>query len=260
MLTFNEFLLCEYISNPLIWFKDFINSSSDEKAEHIAHEVYENGDYFEEFIDEMGWEDYESFEDLSDTEVIEFGQWLLGNDHKIQDVLFDEELPSWWYMRDASIVKNSWLVHCSNSIPNIIHEGFQYGIEDYTKLGLTTRYSDDAKKRYKDEDFYLFSYTPLDFKKYGYGYRGLKYGDEFVVFRSSGVRVYHNSDDEYQTIFSAREARDFVPVFERNGNYVVEDKVSGKIIFENENPNKVVGWVIANFDQYKTKICQRYKN
>lgn len=259
MITFREFLLLEYISNPLIWFKNFINSDNDEKANHIAYEVYTNGGLFDEYIDEEGW-DKQEFDDLSEKEKTEFGQWLIDND-KLQDVLFDEELPSWWYMDNASVIKNTWLVHESNSIDDIIRNGFQYGIEDYTKLGLTTRYSDDAKKRHKDEDFYLFSYTSHDFDRYGKdGRRGLKYGDEFVVFRSSGVRVYHNSDDEYQTIFSAREARDFVPVFELYGDYVVNDVNSGRLIYKNENPTVVVNWIINNYEQYKNRICQREKN
>lgn len=265
MKSFKEFLV-EYITNPLIWFRDYINMDDAEKAYDARHMFY-SIDSIEEFLDEKEAED-EDFQrpegDIEDPSHLgdelekEYGEWLMsdGGD-RLADEYGHSEMPSWYFFSSARIIKNTWLIHVTRNLRDILYEGFKYGIEDFQRLGLTTYTSMQHKKQKHNSDFYSFSFTPSAFRYWDRE----KYGTEFVMFVSSGVEAYHNGDEEYQTLFIAREARHFVPVFNQGGDFVVVDKDDDeKIYFSSEKPQKVVEWVMNHFTQYRSRIVHREKN
>lgn len=253
MKNFKTFLT-EYISNPLIWFRDFLESSNYEKAEYMAREFGDH--YFDEYLEFNGLDPATEFNDEDTELMIAYGSYIMfqGYHHKH---IPEEEKPSWEYLSEPTIVRNSWLIHQTDHVRSILKEGFQYGLEDYTKLGLTSWFSLERKKRYKDEDIYLFSFTPSNFHKY---HKRNTYGKDLLMFTSSGVTCYHNGDEEYQTIFLADTARNFIPIWNTESNYIIENKVTGEVIFEDEDAEKCVDWVIKNFNQYKKKIVERETN
>jgi hypothetical protein len=172
------------------------------------------------------------------------------------------EYPSWYYLDAVDIVKNQWLVHGTDesNLNSLKSSGFIKGVDDYTKLGLTTWFKGDSG--IKSYPGYNFAYTVADFEKYGYTQQhGLTYGDAVVVFRASGLRCYHVGDREFQVIFNGRTATDIVPVFQEIGDgdwYILGKDKEGqqfpKMLYRNENLVEVTKWLDVNYAQYRKAI------
>jgi len=166
------------------------------------------------------------------------------------------DIPSWFYLHKPTLVKNQWLVHGTTSMDGkmMARRGFIKGIADPTKLGLTTWLQGK-----KIGEGYNFAYTPEDFAEYGVDGVELKYGDgTFLIFRASGIRCWHHSDEEFQVIFHGKTARDIVFVDEAMGTYTIHSK-DGKPLIQtnaiyNNDPNSIVDWVINNYEQYRKSI------
>jgi hypothetical protein len=187
------------------------------------------------------------------------GNRLYGGDY-IWDV-FDippEEKPSWKYLKAEEIVKNQWLVHGTDkkNLLDIKRQGFIKGVDDLTKLGLTTWFSgdDDMKSR----SGYNFAYTVDDFKRYGYNRYssdwGLTYGNALVVFRASGLRCWHKGDGEYQTIFNGKTATDICPVHRLDSGEWAIIGENNKKLYMNKDLVQVVNWLDNNYAQYRKAI------
>ena len=105
-------------------------------------------------------------------------------------------------MSKRVLPNDTWLVHFSDNVDDILEEGFTRGTDEYDidKLGLTTYRQDKFKT-----GGYNFAFLGSDwrnlrgaiFDNHGRG----KYGKDCVVFQSSGVEAYHYGDDERQIIF-----------------------------------------------------------
>jgi hypothetical protein len=166
------------------------------------------------------------------------------------------DIPSWFYLHEPTLLKNQWFVHGTTRMDGrmMARKGFIKGIEDPTKLGLTTWLQGK-----KIGEGYNFAYTPEDFAKYGVDGQALKYGDgTFLIFRASGIRCWHHSDEEFQVIFHGKTARDIVFVDElmetytihsKDGKPLVQTSVDGKF-----SPTDIVDWVMNNYDQYRKSI------
>ncbi len=153
---------------------------------------------------------------------------------------------------EATIVKNQWLIHFTDSAADIASEGFKYGTSDIDQLGLT-HHQDKSTKR----GSYAFAYKSSNFERYYKGRHGFRYGDEAVLFRASGVSAYHYGDQEEQVIFSTRTASDIIPIYNAGGEFYVGNAELGKNGREADHDNmfenvpQAVDWVIKNFRQYK---------
>jgi hypothetical protein len=165
-------------------------------------------------------------------------------------------IPSWFYLHEPTLVKNQWLVHGTTRMDGrmMARKGFIKGINDPTKLGLTTWLQGK-----KIGEGYNFAYTPEDFALFGVDGSELKYGDgTFLVFRASGIRCWHQEDDEFQVIFHGKTARDIVFVDDVMGTYTIHSK-KGKPLVQTSidgksSPVDLVNWVINNYDQYRRSI------
>jgi len=269
-------ILNEYITNDVIYLKDYFNMSDETKKQNLPYEYsYE----FNEFIDtevidfeypthsfigtdgeEPGdpYEEYEIAEWLYDNNkplFDEFANWLFKkiNDHDLS--IPDEDYPAWSFFDSPSVVKNQWLIHFTNNADDIEQQGFTKGVNDMTKLGLTTNLS-SFEKEYGG---YNFAYTINDFKKYaGRGYHlggGYKYGSEAVIFMASGIRLWHNSDEEYQTIFYGNTARNIIAVTPCDDfKWCIKSNKTGQRLFGTDDLEQIANWIIKNFEQYRKHL------
>lgn len=195
----------------------------------------------------------EEVEDCTEEQLAVFGAYCLKHiDYS------DTEMPAWCFMDYAGIVKNQWLIHLTNDAAGIASEGFKYGLEDFCQIAFTKF---RKPKLVDDPNFaYCFAYTLGDFRRYGHDRGSYKYGDEAVVFRGSGVRISHNGDSEYQTIFMAGSARDIVPIYKTsNGDYWISGGFGNKSVFEAKDIETCADWVEANFDQYRKTLRREGK-
>jgi len=150
--------------------------------------------------------------------------------------------------------RNTWLIHFSNDVDDIVRMGFKFGADDVSDLALTTHYSNETRKK---NPGYNFAFALQDRTDWKYASESQKYGKGAVIFQSSGVRMDHYGDSEVQTVFYGPNVKEFVYVtFNSNGEWCVISNV-GKKIYCNEDFEKVVYWVVNNYQQYKNKIVWR---
>lgn len=277
-----QHVLNEFITNDIVYLKDYFMMPKSGKIQYLPHEYYY---FFDDFLDET--ETYfeppkekrqSNYADEPEEEVnmfdenIELITWLEKNDeetyNKFAEYLFDKienhtlpindaEYPAWSYFEDnPQIIKNQWLIHFTNNADDVAIEGFKYGASDMEKLGLTTQLGEFDKKY----GGYNFAYTLNDFQKYGsssYGgwsKSGYKYGNEAVVFNASGIKLWHHGDEEPQVIFYGNTAKNIIPIISgEESKFAVYNK-NGRLLFENDDLTKVVKWIVNNYHQYKNVL------
>jgi hypothetical protein len=284
-------LLKEYVDTDVVRLQQYLNSTPEQMADEIAGMIgYKQiiDDYFIKnrglYPKEINWN--AGKETMSVTQLyantLALGKWdvLKQTDPVLygaivdwlMDKIYGEEqsfmsfmngfgiqpaqIPSWFYLHEPTLVKNQWLVHGTNRMDGrmMARKGFIKGIDDPTKLGLTTWLHGK-----KIGEGYNFAYTPKDFALYGVDGQALKYGDgTFLIFRASGIRCWHHADEEFQVIFHGKTARDIVfvdevmdtyTIYSKKGNPLVQTGTEGK-----NSPVDLVNWVIDNYDQYRRSI------
>jgi hypothetical protein len=254
-------ILNEYVTRDIVSLKDYFSMPKSSKMKYLPYDYYY---FFDDFLDETDtYFERPTDETYDDIDLI---YWLENNDsetyNKFAQYLFDKityhelpipdaEYPAWCFYDDKpEIIKNQWLIHFTDDAYGIAKNGFKYGVDDMTKLGLTTNLS-DFEKEYGG---YNFAYTLNDFKKYGkYSHRksGYKYGDEAVIFRASGIKVWHYGDEEPQVIFYGNTAKNIIPIISgENSNFGIYSK-NDRLLYENDDLPKVVEWIINNYQQYR---------
>jgi hypothetical protein len=208
---------------------------------------------FPNWIDEN--DDYEKVEYLREAspEVINsFGEWLfhIAENGNLENYgVIPTDIPSWFYMSYKSDFDDEVLIHFTGDAVTVAKEGFKYGVDDMARLGLTTNLTQEAKKY----GGYNFAYQLKDWVKYANGRNGLKYGNEAVLLRASGINVWHYTDKEPQAIFYGKTAYNLVPIREYNGSYYVANKKNQLIPIMDDNGEEIemdleqcVEWAIRN--------------
>jgi hypothetical protein len=269
-------ILNEYLINDEISLYHYLSSSKESRMESLPHEY----DYFfDDFLDEEEVdfnkptttrpglavdepdEEVEMFENN-----LELINWLEYNQPEIYkafaEYLYkkieygtlpipDEEYPSWvFYDNSPKIIKNQWLIHFTDNAESIAKEGFIYGIDDLTKLGLTTYFSD----YYRKYGGYNFAFLLSDFGNYKRSDKSYPYGRDAVIFNASGIRVWHRNDEQYQVIFKGSTATNIIPITKgENEIWGVYNK-SDRLLYENDDLRKVADWVVNNFSQYRKNL------
>lgn len=274
-------LLNEYVSNPVIALGEYLKQTDQQKAIEIADtaaagylfsfikdELYDNIDVADTAKLQKVQKVLQKYEQLESYELAELIEqknpklfkryvdyiWKLFDKDQLRDVYFDTGYPTWKYLTFERYVKNDWLIHFSDAAYQIWEDqSFKYGMDDYRNLGLTTYWGEGAKKF----GGYNFAFEVKDFERYGrdrYSYHrgGWKYGKEAVMFRASGVKGYHNGDQEPQVIFWGETAKDIV--FLQNlgdDDWGVKNSKLGRVIYKSQKLVDIVNWVMVNFKQYK---------
>lgn len=260
----------EIVSNPIIDLAKYLQSSDKDKGLELAYDVFPENIFhwidtkYPQLKDKISKFDLgsDAVEWLSHNDSQIFNQfveyvWDLSQKVDLYDYVHRPGYPSWNYMDFRGYVKNQWLIHFSDHAKDIWRDQtFKYGLDDYTELGLTTYYKDEAKQF----GGYNFAYDVGDFVRYArsrYHSRGWKYGKEAVMFRASGVKVWHWGDEEPQVIFVGRTARDIVYIQSTGeSDWGVMNERTGNYIFREDLP-QVVRWVIDNFNQYRSVLLPK---
>ena len=177
------------------------------------------------------------------------------------------------------IVHNEWMVHFSDYADKIAKEGFTKGNDYEGKLKSATY------QRGKTEGGYNYAYLASDVIG-GKGYKFLDYLKEretpFVMFKGNGYRFHHNQDEEDQVVLNniqkgtmvfvrrlydqwcvlssanpnwKNRTKDINPKSEdeRFAMYNPRNIIEG-ILYSDDDIDKVIKWVMNNFDQYHNKI------
>jgi hypothetical protein len=129
-----------------------------------------------------------------------------------QGILEDPQSPTYLFMDFERDVDNEWLIHGTNDAGSIEANGFTRGVWDFATLGLTTHFVDKVKTGGFNFAFYAASFHERDV---------LAYGKEAVVFRASGIEVYHHGDQQRQIIFLGDTATDIHSITYYSGSYYV---------------------------------------
>lgn len=177
------------------------------------------------------------------------------------------------------IVHDEWMVHFSDYADKIAKEGFTQGNDYDGKLKSATY------QRGKTEGGYNYAYLASDV----IGSKGSKFLDylkeretPFVMFKGNGYRFHHNQDEENQVVLNniQKDTMVFVRRFydqwcvlstanpnwknrtkdinprtedERFAMYNPRNIIEG-ILYSDDDMDKVIKWVMNNFDQYHNKI------
>lgn len=235
------------------YFKWASTASSCEKARDLA---YSCSYYIEEYIEKIYYR-YSEFENLlndcefdyEDESLIEmFCNMLEENnlcDHfvsEMQSIVDYYELPSWCTMDFNRVVKNEWCIHFGSDSENIAREGFTGGTPEIEHLAYTNA---GAQKSSAGYDFaFLINDRSVDYNEYG---------DEAVIFRTSGVEIYHYGDNQNQVVFWGPNVKSFIPIHQDNGDWVVYGK-NGQVLVRCGRPSEIALWATENLPQYRKQI------
>lgn len=162
--------------------------------------------------------------------------------------------PAWLTLTNPQQIPNQWLIHFSDESFWISSEGFKHAKPNINSLAYT-KWLDDATYTELEEEGYCFAYDVDDFANYykTFGDR-LKYGNEAVIFRASGIKLWHCGDLEYQVIFWGPNAKDFIYIENTDDGWCVKSTKSGRVLYKGETVPQVVEWATNNYDQYKNHI------
>jgi len=257
-----EEVLKEYLQNPVIYLKKYLNMSAREQKEDLANHnphlvlkwIEEERSYdttLSSKLDEEGYDVIEFLKDNLPEDYTDFLDWIYG---KLESREIESEAPPSWYILDyREDIKNQWLIHFSDNAKDVwMDQKFKYGLDDLYYVGYTTQHSIEAKKY----GGYNFAYALGDYLKYArssYRSKGWKYGKEAVIFRASGIKAWHHGDEEPQVIFWGPSTHDVVYIQELDGDWGVTNSKSGRVIYRGEFPD-VVKWIVTNFNQYKSAL------
>ena len=149
------------------------------------------------------------------------------------------------------IPRSTWLIHFTNEPFSIAKDGFTYGIDQMDRLGLTTHFTNSAKKY----GGYNFAFK-AESREALIAAAENKYGSDAVIFQNSGVEAWHYGDEETQIIFWGKDVspKDIFVITRSDEGWCVRSKINlrnGKTRLFTGNFKACVGWVIKNHDAYR---------
>lgn len=153
--------------------------------------------------------------------------------------------------RNQLIPRVTWLVHFSDEAENIARTGFTHGMDEMDRLGLTTYFTHDAKKR----GGYNFAFEATSRHAQNAAWNN-KYGLNAVLFQNSGVHCTHYGDEEDQVIFWGADVnpKRMIYLDRPEGVWQVRNVKTGNTLFTADRYLKVVEWVIKNEAQYRRSL------
>jgi hypothetical protein len=258
---YRAILRLSFISNPEIYLKDYLQLPESAKGRVLADRyqyafiAFLEDNYPDLITEEMKeaadaaelYSDDPRIESMPDTVFEDFYQDGIQKGLGYEDA----DAPSFLYMQFEGIVKNQWLIHFTSDAMQVANQGFTQGTPDLDQLGLTTYLSESYKS-----GGYNFAYLLDDYARYGkrHMYNEWKYGNEAVIFRASGIKVYHVGDQEPQVIFNGASATDIIPIRKvQDGQYAAgTDWDEHMPTFD--DLDGAVEWAIQNFAQYRSKL------
>ena len=168
----------------------------------------------------------------------DFGQHLAQED--------PVEAPTWSQLSFNKILPpGTWLLHKGDNY-DILKNGFTRGVDDITKLALTT---------YRNKTGPGFNFA---FPAFNGDYDEEKYGQHAFMFQSAAVLVTHYGDEEEQAIFwgpSVSPADIFSIDYDRHEEYPWRITTRrGNLLHAFETLSGAAEWVVANADAYRRSL------
>ena len=247
----NEYLDRDYNAPLYKYFKWAEKASDDELAKdlvyghpYLAKRYIENSSDIEEF--EGALEKYTD-DDWYDEDVIDWFVDVLRK-HNLCEVFIEYcrnrlayfEWPSWMVMSFVRVVKNEWCIHFGEDSYSIARNGFKYGTGDVEQLAYTSRSANG-------HEGYNFAF-PANYNRIN-----TDYGEEAVLFQTSGVEIYHEGDCEHQVVFWGPYAKNFIPIKQVYGEWYVYGN-KGQILYKSEDIDDIIRWAMNNKEQYRKQI------
>ena len=249
-----EGLIAESYNNALQPFIRYLNAGIDpHDFGHLLNDFFED----EGIESPEGFDEDEPFEFPSSKEFEQYRKpfisWVedkLSTNPGLSDAL----APTYLFMNGATLIpRQTWLIHFSDDADDIARNGFEYGAEDFTALGLTTHLSE---KRRKSKPGWNFAFTADD-RSVRIGSK--KYGKSAVLFQSAGVEAFHDGDNESQVVFWGPNVKERFYLHNEGGDWRVQDPRTDKVLFTSENIFDTIKWVQANHGQYRKVITNDQK-
>lgn len=247
----NEYLDRDYNAPLYKYFKWAEKASDDELAKdlvyghpYLAKRYIENSSDIEEF--EGALEKYTD-DDWYDEDVIDWFVDVLRKYNLCETFieycrnrLVYFEWPSWMVMSFVRVVKNEWCIHFGEDSYSIARNGFKYGTGDVEQLAYTSRSANGHAG-------YNFAF-PANYNRIN-----TDYGEEAVLFQTSGVEIYHEGDCEHQVVFWGPYAKNFIPIKQVYGEWYVYGN-KGQILYKSEDIDDIIRWAMNNKEQYRKQI------
>ena len=106
-------------------------------------------------------------------------------------------------------IEDGWIVHFTSeeNIEPILGSQSFHGLSNMYNLAISAGANDDE---WGVEGGYCFGFDVADVYsnfKSGYGH----YGNEGILFKTSGIKLYHRGDDELQVIFIGNQVSNLIP-------------------------------------------------
>ena len=207
--------------------------------------IYEQYPDFLDYLEQINGDEDLLYDDTFINEIVNFMDERGLCDHFLS-LVFDladyYELPSWLTMDFNRVVKNEWCIHFGSDSDSISKEGFTGGTPDINRLAYTNA---GAQKHQSGYDFaFAINDRSVDYNEYG---------DEAVIFRTSGVEVYHCGDGQNQVVFWGPNVKNFIPIHQDNGDWVVYG-AKGQILVRCGRPSEIAIWATENLPQYRKQI------
>lgn len=222
--------------------------------ENYSYELNED----ESSIIDSNLNDLDKVKAMSNNFKIAFGEWILEN---VNYLKLQSSMPTWFYLTNPSIIKNQWIIHLTDNPYSIMSRGFVHGTEDISNLGLTKF----TKKELKKNGGINFGYTAEDFHKYGYdsynkghGIHNFKYGSGIVIFKTSGVRAYHKTDEEFQVLFLGKDVKDMMVIDynEELKKWFIKNEFD-EVLVSKKSIEEITDWL--NINEYQINKKEEYK-
>jgi hypothetical protein len=249
-----ESLLTESYNRALMPFIKYLNGGIDPyDFSHMLNDFFEE----EEITPPEDYDENAPYEFLESAEFEEhkdqFVKWL-GNKLSSDMSGSDAYAPTYLFMTGAKLVpRQTWLIHFSDDAYDIASNGFEFGAEDFTAIGLTTHLTDNKRRKGPGWNF-AFKADDRDVK-----FASKKYGEEAVLFQSAGVEAYHSGDNEQQVVFWGPNVKERFYLQNSDGEWVVRTPVTDKELVRNKNIFNVINWVKQNHGQYRKVIANDQK-
>lgn len=167
----------------------------------------------------------------------------------------DTDVPLFCVADFVKEIHNEWLVHMTDNLRGVNHEGFSYGVE-MEELAYTPG---RGTIKYKYGPGYNFAFEADDADTA----EGSGYGKYCILFQASGVEIYHYGDEQHQVIFYGPSAKNLIFIV-RADDYsdysgmwcVLDEKSTGydKYLCHFDRLQDAVYWAIKNFPQYMSRF------
>lgn len=160
----------------------------------------------------------EFYHHLEDKYLKEYTQFLVEiiDNFRQGDNPYDlslDVLPLYYTFTYEGTVEDDWLIHFTeheDTQEQIIESGYFLGIPSLYNLAISAANEEDWVK-----DGYCFAYEYSD-SYYNYKNGTIKYGNYGVLFKGSGVKLYHGGDEEHQVVFIGDQVSNMIP-FDTDG-------------------------------------------